>query len=210
MFYSFTSETLKNEELAIRSKWVNRGLDNNTLTEISKLLGIEPKPLPTAVEVFRIINDFETAEDLSKVNIVVPEGVRYYLSTEKAFNGSKSLKFDISYYIEQGYELDLTHDNPIKINFDIDLHKFKTLWIHFNTDYGFRIILYARGLDKNGNEVFYTDFKGVPHEINGFWVSSHIRKQDLPNWDLAKRVEIIVTGRYEDHLYIDLILAQIV
>jgi hypothetical protein len=46
MFYSFTSETLKNEELAIRSKWVNRGLDNNTLMEISKLLGIEPKELP--------------------------------------------------------------------------------------------------------------------------------------------------------------------
>ena len=49
MFYSFTSETLRNEELAIRQKWVSRGLDNNTLMEISRLLGIEPKPLPTGI-----------------------------------------------------------------------------------------------------------------------------------------------------------------
>jgi hypothetical protein len=46
MFYSFTSETLRNEELAIRSKWVQRGLEDSILQDISKLLGIEPKPLP--------------------------------------------------------------------------------------------------------------------------------------------------------------------
>jgi len=43
---SFTSETLKNEELAIRTKWVNRGLDNDILMDIARLFGIEPKPLP--------------------------------------------------------------------------------------------------------------------------------------------------------------------
>ena len=46
MFYSFVGETLKNEELAIRSKWVQRGLNDSILQDISKLLGIEPKPLP--------------------------------------------------------------------------------------------------------------------------------------------------------------------
>jgi hypothetical protein len=59
MFYSFTGETLKNEELAIRSKWVNRGLDNNVLMEISKLLGIEPKPLPIGIFVPEFSGDVE-------------------------------------------------------------------------------------------------------------------------------------------------------
>jgi len=210
MFYSFTSETLKNEELAIRQKWVSRGLDNDTLMQISKLLGIEPKPLPAPIELFKIINDFETAEDLNKVHITVPENVTYYLSDEKVFNGNKSLKFNISYYTEQGYELDLKYDNYIGIIFDIDLHKFKTLWIHFTTNYGFKIILSARGLDKNNNEVFYTDFKGVPSEIDGFWVSTYIKREEVQNWDLTKRVEIIITGRYRGDIYLDLILAQIV
>jgi hypothetical protein len=44
---SLTTETLRNEELAIRQKWVNRGLDNDTLMEIAKIFGIDPKPLPT-------------------------------------------------------------------------------------------------------------------------------------------------------------------
>jgi len=43
---SFTSETLKNEELSIRTKWVNRGLNDETLKDIARLFGIEPKPLP--------------------------------------------------------------------------------------------------------------------------------------------------------------------
>jgi hypothetical protein len=45
-FGSLTSETLRNEELALRSKWVNRGLDDSTLQEIAKIFGIDPKPLP--------------------------------------------------------------------------------------------------------------------------------------------------------------------
>jgi hypothetical protein len=59
MFYSFTSETLKNEELAIRSKWVQRGLDNDTLMEISRLLGIEPKQLPVGAFVVEFSGDVE-------------------------------------------------------------------------------------------------------------------------------------------------------
>jgi len=47
-FGSLSGETLRNEELAIRQKWVNRGLDNETLMEIAKIFGIDPKPLPTA------------------------------------------------------------------------------------------------------------------------------------------------------------------
>jgi len=43
---SFTSETLINEELAIRTKWVNRGLNDAILKDIARLFGIEPKPLP--------------------------------------------------------------------------------------------------------------------------------------------------------------------
>jgi hypothetical protein len=46
-FGSLTSETLRNEELALRSKWVNRGLEDSTLQEIAKIFGIDPKPLPT-------------------------------------------------------------------------------------------------------------------------------------------------------------------
>jgi hypothetical protein len=46
-FRSLSSETLRNEELAIRIKWVNRGLNDNLLKEIAKMFGIDPKPLPT-------------------------------------------------------------------------------------------------------------------------------------------------------------------
>jgi hypothetical protein len=59
MFYSFTSETLKNEELAIRSKWVQRGLEDSILQDISRLLGIEPKPLPTGIFVPEFAGDVE-------------------------------------------------------------------------------------------------------------------------------------------------------
>ena len=59
MFYSFTSETLKNEELAIRSKWVNRGLEDSILQDISRLLGIEPKPLPGVGFVVEFSGDVE-------------------------------------------------------------------------------------------------------------------------------------------------------
>jgi len=45
-FGSITSETLRNEELALRSKWVNRGLEDSILQEIAKIFGIDPKPLP--------------------------------------------------------------------------------------------------------------------------------------------------------------------
>jgi len=48
-FGSLSGETLANEELAIRSKWVNRGLNDNLLKEIAKMFGIEPKELPTGV-----------------------------------------------------------------------------------------------------------------------------------------------------------------
>ncbi len=44
--YSVSSETLRNEELAIRQKWVARGLNDNLLQQIARLFGIEPKPLP--------------------------------------------------------------------------------------------------------------------------------------------------------------------
>jgi hypothetical protein len=50
-FGSLSGETLRNEELAIRQKWVNRGLDNDTLMEIAKIFGIDPKPLPIGVEI---------------------------------------------------------------------------------------------------------------------------------------------------------------
>jgi hypothetical protein len=46
-FGSISSESLRNEELAIRSKWVNRGLEDSYLQEIAKIFGIDPKPLPT-------------------------------------------------------------------------------------------------------------------------------------------------------------------
>jgi hypothetical protein len=59
MFYSFTSETLKNEELAIRSKWVQRGLEDSILQDISKLLGIEPKQLPVGAFVVEFSGDVE-------------------------------------------------------------------------------------------------------------------------------------------------------
>jgi hypothetical protein len=48
-FGSISSETLRNEELAIRSKWVNRGLEDSNLQEIARMFGIDPKPLPTGV-----------------------------------------------------------------------------------------------------------------------------------------------------------------
>jgi hypothetical protein len=48
-FGSISSESLRNEELAIRSKWVNRGLEDSYLQEIAKMFGIDPKPLPVGV-----------------------------------------------------------------------------------------------------------------------------------------------------------------
>ena len=61
-FGSITSETLRNEELALRSKWVNRGLEDSILQEIAKIFGIDPKPLPTGIFVPEykgvIVNDY--------------------------------------------------------------------------------------------------------------------------------------------------------
>jgi len=58
-FGSITEETLRNEELAIRSKWVNRGLKDEYLQEIAKMFGIEPKPLPVGVFVPEFKGDVE-------------------------------------------------------------------------------------------------------------------------------------------------------
>jgi hypothetical protein len=53
-FGSISSETLRNEELAIRSKWLPRGLDDLTLEEIAKMFGIEPKePLVPKINVLK-------------------------------------------------------------------------------------------------------------------------------------------------------------
>jgi len=68
-FGSITEETLRNEELAIRSKWVNRGLNDNLLKEIAKMFGISPKELPTGQMGFVVLKDFETDEDLQDMNI---------------------------------------------------------------------------------------------------------------------------------------------
>jgi hypothetical protein len=53
-FGSISSETLRNEELAIRSKWLPRGLEDTTLEEIAKMFGIEPKePLVPKINVLK-------------------------------------------------------------------------------------------------------------------------------------------------------------
>jgi len=58
-FGSLTEETLRNEELAIRQKWVTRGLKDEYLQEIAKLFGIDPKPLPVGVFVPEFKGDIE-------------------------------------------------------------------------------------------------------------------------------------------------------
>jgi hypothetical protein len=47
----FSGETLRKEELAKRMLFVARGLDEEILKEISRRFGINPLPMPTAVEI---------------------------------------------------------------------------------------------------------------------------------------------------------------
>jgi hypothetical protein len=95
-FGSITSETLRNEELAIRSKWVNRGLNDNYLKEIAKIFGINPKPLPTGELPFDIIKDFETEEELNDIETFIEPSdipIIFERTDEWAKHGNYSLKF---------------------------------------------------------------------------------------------------------------------
>jgi len=205
VFGSLSEETLRNEELAIRSKWVNRGLSDEYLKEISKMFGIEPKPLAIPVEVFKKINDFETAEDLNKVIITKPNGVEYELSSEKAYSGNKSIKFYGS--------LDLRH-NPVSLKFDVDLYKYKTIGIKLCTDYGMGIQRLVKGYDANDNLLFEvgkdTEKQEAYFEILNYWIELGADKNGVENWDLAKKIEILIYGRFYGPFYVDCILGQIV
>lgn len=55
-FSTFSSETLRNEELAIRQKWVTRGLEDVYLKEIARMFGIDPKPLPVGIVEFEYVD----------------------------------------------------------------------------------------------------------------------------------------------------------
>jgi hypothetical protein len=201
-FGSISSETLRNEELAIRSKWVNRGLEDSNLKEIAKMFGIDPKPLPLPVEVFKIINDFETSEDLAKVQITVPNGVNYELSNENSFTGNKSIKFTGN--------LDFRHGNDLIVKFDIDLSKFKSLGMYFYWYYGTSVRKALKGYNENDELVFEYYPDTIYSSIIDTWELILFNKKLIENWDLAKKVEIHITGSGDEPLFIDTIIAQIV
>lgn len=93
-FGSVSEETLRNEELAIRSKWVQRGLEDEKLKEIAKMFGIDPKPLPTAPEI-KIFKSFETEEELLDIErSFSPSDAEFIFerSNEWAYDGNYSLK----------------------------------------------------------------------------------------------------------------------
>jgi hypothetical protein len=200
-FGSISSETLRNEELAIRSKWVNRGLEDSNLQEIAKMFGIDPKPLPIPVEVFKVINDFETTEDLAKVEITVPDGVTYELSNERAYKGTHSLKFS--------GQLDL-RANPVILKIDLDFSRYRSLEIKIYCYDAVNTYVRFIGYNENDEQVFTNDEHLMSGELSDIWATFGIDRENIENWDLAKKVEIRIHGNYYSDLFVDTILAQIV
>jgi len=107
-FGSITEESLRNEELAIRSKWVIRGLEDSKLKEIAKMFGISPKPLPTVQLPFDVIKDFETDEELEDITVTKEsseEEAKLWVSRTNlwAFNGNYCLEVGSEAYPDRIY-----------------------------------------------------------------------------------------------------------
>jgi len=220
-FGSISSETLRNEELAIRSKWVNRGLEDSNLQEIAKMFGIDPKPLPIPVEVFKIFNDIETTEDLAKLNVFVPSGIAYELSTEKAYNGTHSLKI----YSINGSDMDFRSypfEQLPSLTFDIDLSKYKEIQFRLWTDTSGYINVYVVGYDKDNNIIFGQNydigFLGDIGFITQYWGYLHFSKEAFVNfygldpslWDLCVKLKIMIWGSFSNRIYIDTFMGRLV
>lgn len=202
-FGSISSETLRNEELALRTKWVQRGLEDSKLQEIAKMFGIDPKPLvvPPAPIPLDILNDFETQEDMNKITFILPEDINIERVSEWSYNGNYSIKFT-------GRD-DWRYPPYPKFRINVDLSKYKHIRLVLYSAGACNIQLLMRGFDLNDNLVFEigkdTGIQEAVYTVDGVVVNVGYTNVGVENWDLAKKIEIEFCGGVSIPIYLDTI-----